>query len=200
MKEKAKEKMNFKFDSKCINFLTIGRFNEQKGYTRLVEAFEEVFKKNNNIKLHILGKNNTEYGKKVIELIKDKKLDKQIILHGVVQNPYPYIKNCDCLISSSFYEGYPRVINEAIALGKLCIGTNVTGTKEALHNGKMGLLVENSTKGIVDGMNEVINNKNIEKKYAAEINKFDGNKKVFFEAFEKLCTLEHNLGGKKCKK
>lgn len=197
MKEKAKEKMNFKFNSKCINFLTIGRFNEQKGYIRLVEAFEEVYKKNNNIKLHILGKNNTEYGKKVIELIKDKKLDKKIILHGVVQNPYPYIKNCDCLISSSFYEGYPRVINEAIALGKLCIGTNVTGTKEALHDGKLGLLVEDSTKGLVDGMNEVINNKKIEKKYAIEINKFDGNKKVFFEAFEKLCTPKHNLGGKK---
>ena len=139
------------------------------------------------------------FGNKSILKIRKKnlKLDKKIILHGVVQNPYPYIKNCDCLISSSFYEGYPRVINEAIALGKLCIGTNVTGTKEALHDGKLGLLVEDSTKGLVDGMNEVINNKKIEKKYAIEINKFDGNKKVFFEAFEKLCTPKHNLGGKK---
>ena len=188
MKEKAKEKIDFKYDSNCINFLTVGRFNEQKGYIRLIEAFEEVYKKNKNVKLYILGKYETEYGEKVIELIKQKKLDKQIMLCGVKQNPYPYIKNCDCLISSSFYEGYPRVINEALALGKLCIGTNVTGTKEALHDGKMGLLVEDSIKGLVDGMNEVINNRDVVKKYATEINKFDGNKKMFFEFFEKLCT------------
>lgn len=193
MKEKAKEKIDFKYDSKYTNFLAVGRFNEQKGYIRLVEAFEEVYKKNKNVKLYILGKYETEYGEKVIELIKQKKLDKQIMLCGVKQNPYPYIKNCDCLISSSFYEGYPRVINEALALGKLCIGTNVTGTKEALHDGKMGLLVEDSIKGLVDGMNEVINNKDIVKKYATEINKFDGNKKVFFEAFKNLCIRKEKM-------
>lgn len=37
--------MEFKFDSKCTNFLAVGRFNEQKAYLRLVEAFDEVYKK-----------------------------------------------------------------------------------------------------------------------------------------------------------
>ena len=173
--------------------MAVGRFNEQKGYIRLVEAFEEVYKKNKNVRLHILGKYDTEYGENVINLIKGKKLDKQIILHGVIKNPYPYMLNCDYLVSSSFYEGYPRVINEALSLGKLCIGTDVTGTNEALHNGKMGLLVEDSTEGIIKGMNEVINNKNIINNYKSEISKFDGNKKVFFESLEKLCTNKEKM-------
>lgn len=193
MKNKANEKMEFKFDDKYTNFLAVGRFNEQKAYLRLVEAFEEVYKENKKARLHILGKNDTEYGQKVITLIKEKNLEDKIILHGVIKNPYPYIKHCDCLVSSSLYEGYPRVINEALALKKLCIGTNVTGTKEALHNGKMGLLVEDSKDGLVNGMLEVINNKNIIDNYKEEINKFDGNKQSFFESFKNLCTRKEKM-------
>lgn len=193
MNNKANDKTEFKFDSKCTNFLAVGRFNEQKAYLRLVEAFDEVYKKNKNSRLHILGKNDTEYGQKVIALIKEKKLEDKIILHGIIKNPYPYIKHCDCLVSSSLYEGYPRVINEALALKKLCIGTNVTGTKEALHNGKMGLLVEDSKEGIVKGMLEVINNKNIIDNYKVEINKFDGNKQSFFKAFKNLCIQKEKM-------
>lgn len=193
MNNKANDKMEFKFDSKCTNFLAVGRFNEQKAYLRLVEAFDEVYKENKKVRLHILGKNDTDYGQKVIALIKEKRLEDKIILHGVIKNPYPYIKHCDCLVSSSLYEGYPRVINEALALKKLCIGTNVTGTKEALHNGKMGLLVEDSKEGLVKGMLEVINNKNIIDNYKVEINKFDGNKQSFFKAFKNLCVRKEKM-------
>ena len=186
MKDKANEKMNFEFDKKCINFLAVGRFNEQKGYLRLIEAFDEVYKKHKNIRLHMLGKYDTEYGEKVLELIKEKKLQDVITTHGVIRNPYPYMKNCDCLISSSYYEGYPRVINEALSLGKICIGTNVTGTKEALLDGKMGILVDDSIKGIVDGMNKFIENKDIINKYKNEIEKFDGNKESYFKGLKSL--------------
>jgi glycosyltransferase involved in cell wall biosynthesis len=97
-----------------------------------------------------------------------------------------FIKNSDYLISSSHYEGFPRVVNEALAIGTLCIGTNVTGTREALNYGKRGILVDDSPEGLASGMLDVINNKRVKEKYRDEINLFDGNRKTFFSKFEEL--------------
>ena len=193
IKEKSKEKYDYKYDKSKINFLAVGRFNSQKSYDRLIEAFDIVSQKHDNIVLHFLGKYDTAEGNKIIEMIEDKKLGDRVILHGVIENPYPYIKDCDVLISSSLYEGFPRVINEAISLGKLCIGTNVTGTKEALHEGKLGILVEDSIDGLVSGMNKFIENPQIYQKYKAEINKFDGNEKSFFSSFKELTNKRKSM-------
>lgn len=193
IKSKSNEKCEYKFDKKQVNFLAVGRFNEQKSYDRLIEAFEKVSKKHANVLLHFLGNNNTKEAEKIINLIKDKKLEDKIIIHGVKSNPYPYIKECDALVSSSLYEGFPRVINEAISLGKLCIGTDVTGTKEALHNGKLGILVDDSIDGLIKGMNKYIENKNIYMNYKEEIEKFDGNKEHYFKELEKLTCKKKSM-------
>lgn len=193
IRRKSLEKYDYKYDKKKINFLAVGRFNEQKSYDRLIKAFAKIAKKHNNVLLHFIGKYDTEEGKEVIALIKEYKLDHRVILHGIKNNPYPYIKDCDCLISSSLYEGFPRVINEALCLGKICIGTNVTGTKEALHEGKLGILVENSIEGLIKGMDKFINNKDIYKEYKDEINKFDGNKKSYFEGLESLTKKKKSM-------
>lgn len=186
MREKAIEKYDFKYDKNKINFLAVGRFSEQKSYDRLIEAFRVVASKNSDVLLHFVGNDKTSVGDNIKDLINKYNLGDRVILHGVISNPYPYIKDCDCLISSSLYEGFPRVINEAIALGKLCIGTNVTGTKEALHNGELGILVDDSIQGLVEGMEKYINNTGIIDLYKNNIEKFDGNKKSFFEGLELL--------------
>lgn len=186
MRIKALEKYDFSYDKNKINFLAVGRFSEQKSYDRLIEAFKIIATENKNVLLHFVGNDKTDIGNKIKKLIEDYDLKDRIILHGVQNNPYPYIKDCDCLISSSLYEGFPRVINEAIALGKLCIGTNVTGTKEALHDGKLGILVGDSIEGLVDGMRKYISDSNIFNCYKEEIEKFDGNKKSYFEGLELL--------------
>ena len=191
--KKAKEKIDYKFDQNMINFLAVGRFNTQKGYDRLIEAFSKVVQKNPNVLLHFLGKYDTEEGKKVIDLIEKNNIKDEVILHGIKSNPYPYMKQCDCLISSSLYEGYPRVINEALCLKKICIGTNVTGTKEALKNGKMGLLVDDSISGLEKGMLDFINDKNIYDKYKEEIEKFDGNKESYFKGLEKISNKKKKM-------
>ena len=186
IKEKSSQNCKYKFPKDKVNFLTVGRFSTQKSYDRLIEAFSVISKKYNNVLLHFLGNDNTEEGEKIKELIKEKRLENKIIIHGVDSNPYPYIKSCDVLISSSLYEGFPRVINEALALEKLCIGTNVTGTNEALHNGKLGILVDNSVSGLIEGIEKYLTNPNIYQEYKEEILKFDGNRKSFFEGLENI--------------
>lgn len=193
MRIKALEKYDFSYDKNKINFLAVGRFSEQKSYDRLIEAFKIIATENKNVLLHFVGNDKTDIGNKIKKLIEDYDLKDRIILHGVQNNPYPYIRDCDCLISSSLYEGFPRVINEAIALGKLCIGTNVTGTKEALHDGKLGILVNDSIEGLVDGMEKYISDPDIFSCYKKEIEKFDGNKKSYFDGLELLNTKKKKM-------
>jgi len=193
IRAKANEDCLYKFDKTKINFIAVGRCNAQKSYDRLISAFKEITKKNNNCLLHILGTFETTEGKKIINQIKEYNLEKKVILHGVIKNPYPYIKNSDCLISSSLYEGFPRVVNEAISLGKLCIGTNVTGTKEALHNGDLGLLVDDSIDGLIEGMQKYINNPEIYNNYKDKMANYDGNKETYFRSLEELTHKRENM-------
>jgi len=190
--EQGEQNVETGFDKNYINFLAVGRFSAQKDYGKLVEAFNKLRKEHDNVKLHILGNYKTPEGEQIIEYIKNNKLEKDIILHGVISNPYPYMKHCDVLVSSSNYEGFPRVINEALCLKKLCIGTNVTGTKEALAGNK-GILVENSIEGLYLAMLNVVKNKNIYKEYEQQIKMFDGNKKSFFDGLKILSEKKQKM-------
>jgi len=192
IKEKSMEKHKKIFNKNRFNFLAVGRFSEQKGYDRLIDAFEVVHNINKNTMLYIIGNNNTDVGRDIKKKIKVKKLEKYIKLEGIIQNPYPYMNECDVLISSSYYEGYPRVINEALALRKICVGPRVTGMDEALDNGRLGILTENSTEGLIDGMLKAMN-KNITNKYKEELELFDGNKSHYFESLNNLVKRKEKM-------
>ena len=75
-----------------------------------------------------------------------------VILWGMQENPYKFIKNADVFLCTSHYEGYGLVVAEALILEKPVISTNVSGPAEILNNGDYGMLVENSTEGIYKGM------------------------------------------------
>ena len=58
---------------------------------------------------------------------------------GFVDNPYPYIKQADILVSSSAWEGLPTVLIEALALGTPVVATDCPGgSAEILQDGKYG--------------------------------------------------------------
>jgi glycosyltransferase involved in cell wall biosynthesis len=181
------------FCDSIFNYLVVGRFAPQKGYDRLIRAFAQIHRLHPRTSLHILGEDNTENGSQIKELIQQLGLTDSVHIHGVVQNPYPYMKHCDALVSSSLYEGFPRVVNEALALGKLVIGTDVTGTREALQQGSLGILVKDSVNGLVEGMMMAFENPEIKEQYAALLSKYDGNKKHFFDGFTQLTHKKESL-------
>jgi glycosyltransferase involved in cell wall biosynthesis len=57
-------------------------------------------------------------------LITELGLEKRVHLLGFKENPYPYLKNADYLVSTSNAEGFPNGIAEAMCLGKPVIATN----------------------------------------------------------------------------
>ena len=51
---------------------------------------------------------------------------------GISDDVREIINACDCVVLPSYKEGAPRVLLEALALGKPIITTNVSGCKECI--------------------------------------------------------------------
>ena len=160
----ADEINSFTPNDSVINFVSVGRLVEQKGYKRLLSVFRML--KDYPIHLHILGDGpDYEY---LCNYIKDNNL-RNVTLLGFIKNPYSYMKKMDCYICSSFQEGYSTAVAEALILHLPVISSKCSGSEELCSLGR-GIVCENSESGIHDGILEYLND-NLKIKEAASNNK-----------------------------
>lgn len=155
IKQKSNEyKTNFNKEN--INLLFVGRLEEEsKNISFMLEQINILKNKYKNIKLYIIGdgKDKPIYTK----YIKQNKLEKHIELLGQIINPYPYIKDCDYLLLTSYYEGYPVVFNESIVLKKDVIST-IKRSDEYTEIGKnFGFLI--SKENYIKEIDNILKNK-----------------------------------------
>lgn len=135
-------------------FLSVGTVFPQKGFDRLLRVHKRLLVEGHKHKIQILGDGyDFENIKKLQEELG---VTETSTLFGFTDNPYPLIKNADFYILSSRYEGFPTVLFEAITLKKKIIATDVSGVREMLNNGKLGLIVDNSEDGIYKGIKKAL--------------------------------------------
>lgn len=102
------------------HFVAVGRFNRQKGFDILIDAFAKVQKVNPDTDLYIVGDyafNNGEIYTNILQKAKEYGVAEYIHCVGYKDNPYIYIKNADCFVLSSRWEGLPNVLLESLYLG-----------------------------------------------------------------------------------
>lgn len=73
---------------------------------------------------------------------------------GFMNNPYPLIRHARLFVLSSYREGLPTVLIEALALGTPVLACDcATGPRELLDNGRLGQLVSvNDVPALAEGM------------------------------------------------
>ncbi len=157
-----------------FNFITIGRLFEQKNHDLLLESILEC-----DANLYIIGEG--ELRNKLEEKIIKFKLEDRVFLLGRKENPYAYLKEADCFIFSSNYEGFPNVLLEALACGLPIISTDcISGpreilspstdvhfqTKSGIELSEYGILTPVGNKeSLVDAIQLIISNQNLVNKY-----------------------------------
>lgn len=102
------------------HFLASGRFAYQKGFDLLIEAFDIVCGRRDDVDLYIIGVNDGSSKKefeRVWSIVKDRRLESLVHSIGFQNNPYCFVKNADVFVLSSRWEGMPNVLLEAMYLG-----------------------------------------------------------------------------------
>lgn len=161
IKQRSSEPINFEVDHNMRNIVTTCRIVfSSKGLDRAVCAMANMRDLQGFAKLrwYIIGDGPDMT--KLRGLIHQYGLENQIILLGNITNPYPYVKQMDIFFLPSLWEGKPMAVTEAFMLGLPVVATNYLSAKEQIRNGIDGLIVENSQKGIEDGLNFIITKNN----------------------------------------
>lgn len=111
-----------------------------KGVDLLIQAFKKLHHDFPGYRLIIMGFNNVDLDdyKRIAE-------DAPIEFHQPVFNDAmpDYFSKCSFLVLPSRSEGLPRVLIEAMAAGKSCVGSRIGGIPEVIDDGVTGLLFEN---------------------------------------------------------
>ena len=154
IREKSNEIILEKNDSKKINFISVGRLSKEKGYDRLIEAISRLKNRLSNCCFKIYGSGNEL--ENLEALVKSYKLENIVLFKGQTFNPYPFIKDSDVFILSSFYEAFGLVIIESMSLGVPVIATANSATSELIKNDFNGLVVDNSVDWLYTGIKEII--------------------------------------------
>ncbi len=124
-------------------FSCVSRLDSDKDIKTLLFAFDKFWQKENrpDVKLYIVGS-----GAKAQDfqnLAKTLQSAEQIIFTGNKQNPFGYMAGSMAHILSSYNEGLPTVLIEAMAANTLNISSNCpNGPHEILLDGRAGILFQ----------------------------------------------------------
>lgn len=146
------------------DLIFVGRFEEEKNPLGFVEIVKEVQKKYPTISAAMLG-----VGKQlssVLTLITKYKLNKNIILFGLVDDPEKYLAQSRMLVLPTRNEGMPNVVLEAAMKKVPTVSSNFSGAREVIIDQKTGLIGDD-IKQMSQQAIQLLKNKNLSKKMGA---------------------------------
>ena len=146
-------------------FVTAGRLMPQKNQEMMIKAFAAVAKKHPDYQLVIYGEGPSR--DKLEKLIEELGVTNQVLLPGNKKNVHDLMKSAEAFVLSSYYEGMPNALIEAMCLGLPCISTKVSGATDLILDHESGLLTEiDHQVEFEKAMLELIENPELKAKFA----------------------------------
>jgi colanic acid/amylovoran biosynthesis glycosyltransferase len=126
--------------SRPVRVITVGRLAPEKGQLGLIDAFSEVVQGGSSAELHIVG--DGPLRNELEQRIADRGLVGRCVLRGYKpeREVLDEIAQADVFVLSSFMEGLPVVLMEALALGLGVVAPCVAGIPELVEHEHSGLL------------------------------------------------------------
>lgn len=124
-----------------FRLVSVGRLSAAKGYPVLIEAVGLLRERGRNVGLTLVG----DGPERVVleQLISEHGLAECVCLAGACNHDRvaDYYAASDAFVLSSFLEGLPVVLMEAMAMELPCVATWISGVPEIIENEVEGLLV-----------------------------------------------------------
>ncbi|GHU74078.1 glycosyl transferase [Spirochaetia bacterium] len=119
--------------------LGIGRLEKLKNFELLIRAVSVVIHTGIECFLVLIG--DGELRKELETIVRKECISEYVFFTGFQANPYPYFRFSKIVCLSSFAEGFPTIILEALCFGKPFVTTPVAGASEELaDNQNCGLV------------------------------------------------------------
>lgn len=150
-----------------VNFILVTRLSPEKRTDRLINAAQRLNNEGYNFHAYILGEGLDNEDMK--NTVAERGLSGKITLMGRVDNPYPYMLQSNWLLCVSERESFSLTILEAMSLNTPVITTDCGGPADIVDGGRYGILVDNSSDGVYNGMKMVLDDTTLSVKYSSHL-------------------------------
>ena len=134
-------KVDAAFAPERFTFGTVGNLMPRKSVDHLLQAAARM-KALGEGDFRVLIVGDGAERKRLETLVANAGLRGEVEFFGFLEQPLPVLASMDVFALCSQKEGFPRVVLEAMALGKPVVSSNVGGPREAVDDGKTGFLYD----------------------------------------------------------
>jgi glycosyltransferase involved in cell wall biosynthesis len=142
----------------AIHAVMVARLSHCKGIDRAIRSIAVARQAGHPLVLHIVGDGpirNTLH-----RCAEECAVTEWVCFHGEKQNPYPYIKQADLMLLTSYHEAAPMVIEEARCLGVPILSTKTSSSQEMVIEAQAGWVCDNDQAAIDDTLCRVLADRN----------------------------------------
>ncbi len=155
-------KMELDINLSDFVFIFVGRIVTDKGINELIQAFVEIQKNRNELKLLLVGPYEQDLNPLKIETLIQIKNNKSIISVGYKNDVRPYLAMASCLVFPSYREGFPNVVMQAGAMDLPCIVSDINGCNEIIVDNLNGIIIPpKNREALKESMLKIYNSKNL---------------------------------------
>jgi glycosyltransferase involved in cell wall biosynthesis len=164
------------------------QFVELKGHLVLIEAFEKLAERREDIYLLLCGgHHNDGYYRKVLDAIRASRFSENIQLLGTLDDMTGFYSAIDCFVLPSWNENLAYVYIEAMSCGRPAIGCRDGGTLDVIAHDETGYLVEVAdAKDLADRMESYARDRSLLKRHGEQ-----GRKRVLALFSRETMVMKH---------
>ncbi len=147
-------------------FVMVASFRAEKDHTGLLQAMARVSAEVEGARLVLVGGGD---GREQVEAeVRRMGLEDRVLFLGPVDNVAAVVRCCDAFVLSSYSEGMPRALMEAMALGMAVVSTRAGGVPEVARDGQDALLVSTrDPASLADAMMRIYRDESLRKRLGA---------------------------------
>lgn len=142
-----------------FSILHIGRFNPQKNHGVIIEAAMLLKQEKIDVEFLLIGGAGDEDLRK--QEVNEKGLENVVRFGGLQSNVYPFLKESDCFILPSLYEGMPVTLVEAMGCGVPIIASAVGGVPDMIEHEVSGLLIQPTAHDLAQAIKRLMNDRDL---------------------------------------
>jgi glycosyltransferase involved in cell wall biosynthesis len=153
----VREQLGIKKNEVVVTY--IAELNDNKNHLFLLKNWKSILRHHPNVHCLIVGKGEKE--EELRKYVKQNQL-KNIHFLGFRRDVPAILADSDIVTLLSFREGLPRCLMEAMASKKPLVVTNIRGSRDLVHHGINGFVVDlDDDRALVDSFVRLINDKEL---------------------------------------